>query len=77
MGQRFSASFVLKFALQRGEWEKREGVKISNRAHRAFDPRNTLSLVPRRNRRDVISYSVRRYLSKCSGVIKTKTSDIG
>ena len=30
LGQRFSACFVLKFALQRGEGEKREEVQISN-----------------------------------------------
>ena len=28
LGQRFSASFVLKLASQRGEGEKREGVQI-------------------------------------------------
>ena len=32
LGHRFSACFILKFALQRGEGEKREGVKISKRS---------------------------------------------
>ena len=31
-GQRFGACFVFKFALQRGEGEKREGVQISKRS---------------------------------------------
>ena len=44
LGQRFSV-FVFKFALQRGEGENREGVQISNKAHRTFDPINTLSPV--------------------------------
>ena len=40
MCQRFSACFVLKFALQRGEGEKREGMQISKLAHRTFDLRS-------------------------------------
>ena len=34
LGQRFSACFVLKFALQREEGEKREGVQISKQSTR-------------------------------------------
>ena len=40
-GQRFTACFVLKLPPQRGEGKKREGVQISNEAHRTFDPSNT------------------------------------
>ena len=32
LGQRFRACFVLKFALQRGEGEKRDGVQISKQS---------------------------------------------
>ena len=34
--------FLLKLALLRGEGEKRK-VRNANKAHRTFDPRNTLS----------------------------------
>ena len=32
MGERFSACFVLKFVLQRGDGEKREGMQISKQS---------------------------------------------
>ena len=35
----FRSCFVLKFSIQRGEGEKREGVQVSKKAHRTFDPR--------------------------------------
>ena len=41
--QRVSACFVLKFALQREEGEKREGVQISKQSTKNFDRGNTLS----------------------------------
>ena len=43
--QRFSTCFVLKFALQRGDGEKREECKFQNKTHRTFDLRNTLNPV--------------------------------
>ena len=40
MGERSSACFVLKFAPQGGEGEKREGVQISKQSFGTFDIRN-------------------------------------
>ena len=46
LGPRFSACFVLKFAIQRGERaSKGREHKFQNKAHRTFDPRNTFSPV--------------------------------
>ena len=71
LDQRFSAYFVLKFAFQRGEGEKREGCKFQNKAHRTFHPRinSTPVQYPYGLRRggDVV---IRRSLNFVTGVIK-------
>ena len=40
LGQKFSACYVLKFALQRGEGRKGRECQFQNKAHRTFDPPN-------------------------------------